>query len=294
LKLPLFTVIGLSVFLLMDAVIQPGLRQWAGAVRGDVSWLFLNFLVLTLVVCSLVMGDMIAKFDLSQPGNELPVFIAIRPMTNGGFVLAKLAMAAVSSMVACLAVAAAVAAWLILGGHAPLLWHAIQSKPAAFPGTLLASFLLLVLLTWRNLIAGIWVGLTARPGFIAAVNCIRYPAYLGIALVISRAKELPEFRAALFHWLPWILSAGLVVKLLSSAVAFHFGLRRNALTRGAICWILGGWLACGLFVAVFAKGLCNQIAAPQLWVWVAVAGFYLLPLAELSLAPLALAWNRHQ
>ena len=50
------------------------------------------------IVLSGVMGSQIARFDQLQPSNELPVYIAVRPMTNGGFVIAKLAMALASSV----------------------------------------------------------------------------------------------------------------------------------------------------------------------------------------------------
>ncbi len=72
------------------------------------------------------------------------------------------------------------------------------------------------------------------------------------------------FPATLFDWLPWILGACLVGKLLGSAAAFNLGLRRKTVTRAAIGWIIAAWLASGLFVAVIARSVCARFAAPQL------------------------------
>ena len=58
--------------------------------------------------------------------------------------------------------------------------------------------------------------------------------------------------------------------------------------------IVGGWLACGLFVADYADQVCSAINQPGLRIWVTLGGFLVLPLADLAIAPLALAWNRHR
>ncbi len=86
----------------------------------------------------------------------------------------------------------------------------------------------------------------------------------------------------------------LVAKLAVSIAAFVWGLRRNAITAGAIGWIIGGWSVCGLLVAGCAGHVCNTINQPDLWIWIALGGFLVLPLANLAIAPLALAWNRHR
>jgi hypothetical protein len=53
-------------------------------------------------------------------------------------------------------------------------------------------------------------------------------------------------------------------------------------------------LVCGLFVAGYAGHVCNVINQPDLWIWVGLGGFLILPLADLAITPLALAWNRHR
>ena len=85
-----------------------------------------------------------------------------------------------------------------------------------------------------------------------------------------------------------------MVKLLFSTAVFIWGIRRKAITPGVINWIVGSWLACGLFVTIVARRVCMDLHQPEAWLWAVLAGFFLLPLAELALAPVALIGNRHR
>ena len=50
-----------------------------------------------------------------------------------------------------------------------------------------------------------------------------------------------------------------------------------------------------LLAALIVRDLvCLALNRQDIWVWIALAGFLTLPLADLALAPLALAWNRHR
>ena len=51
---------------------------------------------------------------------------------------------------------------------------------------------------------------------------------------------------------------------------------------------------CGLFLAGYGGLVCLAMNKSEMWIWAALAGFLVLPLAELAIAPLALAWNRHR
>ena len=117
---------------------------------------------------------------------------------------------------------------------------------------------------------------------------------VGLFPLVGTARTNVNFREALLHWLTAILIACLAAKIVVSIAAFVWGLRRNAITARAIGWIVGGWLVCGLFVAGYAGHVCNAINQPGLRIWVALGGFLILPLADLAIAPLALAWNRHR
>jgi len=53
------------------------------------------------IVLSTVVGSTMGRFDQLQTVGEPPVYIAVRPMTNGGFVIAKMASALAASIVTC-------------------------------------------------------------------------------------------------------------------------------------------------------------------------------------------------
>ncbi len=249
------------------------------------------------LVLSVVWGHALAKFDLFQPMNELPGYIAVRPLTNGGFVVAKLAMALVASVFTWLVTAVAVGLCLALVGAGTLFSPAglvTPLGPVAYLTGCAPMALLLVLWTWKNLVAGMGAGLTGRPWIIKLFPVWRLTVVFGLGALVIAARTYVNFQAALVGWLTVILSVCLAAKLVVALAAFAWGLRRHAITARAIGWIAGGWLVGGLFVAAYADRVCHMIQRPDLWLWLALGGFLILPLADLALAPLALAWNRHR
>ena len=59
-------------------------------------------------------------------------------------------------------------------------------------------------------------------------------------------------------------------------------------------WIAGAWVVVGLLLAIYSALVCGVLNKLDLWIWITLGGFLLLPLADLAMAPLALAWNRHR
>ncbi len=246
---------------------------------------------------SLLSAPALAKFDQLQSRVELPIYIAVRPMTNGGFVAAKLVMALATSALTWLVTVAAICLWLALVGKGTLFSKAglvTPYGPVAFMTGCVPVLLLLVIWTWKNLVAGIGAGLTGRTWIAGTFIIWRLALYIGLIALVAAAKLNVSFREALLHWLPGPLIVSLAAKIAVSVAAFVWGLRRNAITANWAGWIAGGWLVCGLFVAGYAGLVCNAINKPELWVCMALAGFLVLPLADLAIAPLALAWNRHR
>jgi hypothetical protein len=112
--------------------------------------------------------------------------------------------------------------------------------------------------------------------------------------VVFWAKYNWQFRESLLPWLSWALAAGLAGKVIFSAGAFAWGRRRNAITVRAAGCIVAGWLLGGLFLAGYAHWICGALNRLDLWAWTALGGFLFLPLADLAMAPVAMAWNRHR
>ncbi len=254
------------------------------------------------LIFSSVFASALAKFDLGQSGNQLPVYIAIRPMTNGGFVLAKLAMAGASSALTWLVTLFVLGVWFCFLADPALrahLWHAVLSHnaPAILVGCV-PPILLLLVLTWKNLVAGIGLGLAGNPWLSGAFAAYQALLLLCLLSLVTALKLSPEFQTWLLYrvvrWGPWVLISGLAIKLTVACAAFTWSYRRNAITRSAIGWIVGGWAACGLFAGAYGALICVALAKPEALLWVALAGFSLMPLAGLALASPALRWNRHR
>ena len=249
------------------------------------------------LVLSGMMGPALAKFDLLGSTRELPVYIAVRPMTNGGFVVAKLAMALGSSALTLLISVAGICLCLAITGKWAVFSQAglvTPLGPISYLTGCLPALLLLVIMIWKNLMAGIGTGLAGRPWIANLGIAWRGAAYTGLMALVMAGNLSADFRETLLHRLTGILIACLAVKIMWSIIAFVLGMRRNAITARAVGWIAGGWLACGLFVAGYADHVCSEIHKPEIWIWVTLGGFLVLPLADLAIAPLALAWNRHR
>lgn len=291
--LPGFT--GAMALLVMPAALFVG-AKWTN-VDAPPPEAILAVLLSGPLLLSGMMGPALAKFDLLGSTRELPVYISVRPVTNGGLVMAKLAMALASSALTLLIAVAGICLCLAVAGK----W-AVFSKaglvtplgPVTYLNGCLPLLLLLMIIVWKNLMAGIGTGLTGRPWIANLGTAWRGAAGMGLIALVMAAKLYEDFREGLLHWLTGILIVGLAAKAVVSIAAFVFGMRRNAITAHAVRWMVGGWLVCGLFVAGYANYLCSAINQPGLRIWVALGGFLILPLADLAIAPLALAWNRHR
>ncbi len=56
----------------------------------------------------------------------------------------------------------------------------------------------------------------------------------------------------------------------------------------------GGGMMGGALLAAYSGMVWSALNKPGLFVWSVLAGFLALPLADLAIAPLSLAWNRHR
>ena len=163
------------------------------------------------LVFSSVLAGALAKFDLGRPGNDLPVYIAIRPMTNGGFVMAKLAMAGAASALTWLVVVLFAGLWFSVRGDPELVARVRQgilaNGPLAMVMGCLPLLLLLVLFTWKNLVSGIGLGLAGNPWLTTAFGIWQVLLLIGLGGVGTALKFSPDFKPWLVHqithWVRW-------------------------------------------------------------------------------------------
>jgi hypothetical protein len=99
-------------------------------------------------------------------------------------------------------------------------------------------------------------------------------------------------RDLLLVWLQRIVGAAVVLKFFLTALALHVLHRRGQLGTGATLTFVGIWVfvAAALFSVFWWFVPSTLISLQNL----ALGIVLLLPLGRLSVAPLALAWNRHR
>jgi hypothetical protein len=133
-----------------------------------------------------------------------------------------------------------------------------------------------------------------RPKVITYYNFIRLPLYLALIILCVRAQDHPELWADWLRWAPTILSVVLVLKLALAIAAFHWSLCHKAITVGIMNWIVWGWVGAGLLLTWGFHHVGAALQMPISWIWLALVCFFLMPLTQLALAPVTLAWNRHR
>ena len=222
---------------------------------------------------------------------------ATRPITTAVLVAAKLEAAAWSTL----------AAWLVIAALVPIAlmasdtWHAATTRVATFAayvGTSRAvaiaslTALAFIVSTWKRLVQSLYIGLTGRQW----ITRISGFTTLVLVAMIGPAFEWVSESAAAQRWLwdNWqsMLAALVVLKMTVAAwLATRLWTRRvlsdRALVIGAAAWMMTVLALHGVLVWLTDTPLISR----------ALLGLFAIaaiPLARLSAAPLALAWNRHR
>ncbi len=230
-------------------------------------------------------------------GYGVTPFMATRPLTSAALIAAKLKMAMWSTLAAWLLVLVAVPVALKFSATGPMVidWarKVIEAvgTPRAVALALLATSALLSS-TWKQLVQSLYIGLSGRDW---AVKSSVFLSLSFLAVIAPLAVWTVEHGAALFwllNALPWILAVLAGLKLCAAAwVATRLYEARLASDRT----LVGGAAAWLVVVLALHAVLVWLVATPfipsYLLLLVAILA---TPLARVSAAPLALAWNRHR
>ena len=227
----------------------------------------------------------------------LTPFIATRPLTSAALTAAKLKMTIWSTLAAWMLVVVAIPLALTLSGTWPVVIKGAREVIDVF-GTPRAAVLLLLVLwgflasTWKQLVQTLYIGLTGREWAVKASVAFGLALLCIVGPIAKWLHDSWGARGALFNALPWIAAVLVCVKISAAAwVAARLYRSRllsdRTLVAGAACWT----------AAVLALyGLLSWLVSGPL-----IPGYFLvlvailaIPLARLSAAPLALAWNRHR
>jgi hypothetical protein len=224
-------------------------------------------------------------------------FIAMRPLTSTALIAAKLKMTIWSTLAAWLLVFVAIPLALALSDTWPVVIERASrvidavGMPRAIVFVLLGISALLAS-TWKQLVQSLYIGLTGREW---VIKSSAFLALLFLAIVGPVAQVIHDNRGlqgAIWHALPWILAVLVGFKMSAAAwiATRHYHSRLlsdRTLVAGAACWLvlvlalygLLGWLVSGPLIPRY---------------FLALVAILVIPLARLSAAPLALAWNRHR
>lgn len=251
------------------------------------------FAILFFVVITPPLMAVFAAPALSTP----TAHAATRPMTSLSLVAAKLEMALWSTVAAWTVLIVLTALALLLSGAMPVAaqrFGAFIDATEALRGTLLILLLFAALVgsTWKNLAMSLAIGLAGREWLTKSVVLGVFVLLIAagpLAYAFARSRAAQSF---VWEYLPWLL-AGLVCVKISVACWLAIGLHeRRVLGDRALLIAAACWLAA--VVALYA--LLEWMAAGPLFPFYFLAAIAVLavPLARLSAAPLAFAWNRHR
>lgn len=224
-------------------------------------------------------------------------FIATRPLTNAALIAAKLTMATWSTLAAWLLVLVAIPLGLTLSGTWPVVIERARRVTEA-AGTLRAVVFVLLIFsgfiasTWKQLVQTLYIGLTGREW---VIKSSLFLALVFLAIVDPVAQVIHDnrdLRGAIWDALPWILAVLVCVKMSAAAwIAtrlYHSRLLSDrTLVAGAAGWLVAVLALYGVLVWFFSTPFFPRYL-------LALVAILAIPLARLSAAPLALAWNRHR
>jgi hypothetical protein len=284
---------GLLLPLLTGALLLVLIGPLSWELRND-SGITLRILVAILalpLILAAPLGKAFSKPDFWSPDLGLPAFIAVRPLATSEMVAIKLRVAALSTALSWLLVLGFLSVWLPfwanLEGLAGVRFAVAQSHNLSIA---VLSVLAGVFMTWRFLVAPLWIGLSGNRTLFA-VSAAPYAlvplALIGFLLVFRPNSPLRVWIRQdpdrLLSILLWIAAVAVIAKF-GLAV---FSWRKNAAGRirnYSVFWI-GGTLC----LIALAMLLPAHRFRPLL---ILVALLY-IPLARVGLAVLSLARNRH-
>ncbi len=249
-----------------------------------------------------VMASFVAT-TLSRPGTGarddfgLSPFLATRPMTSVALIVPTLKAAMWSTLAAWGLVLLAIPLGLTWTGTLPVVidWGSGMAEFFGPTRAVVVSGLILAGLmgwTWRRLVQRLCIGLTGRERLIKGTSFLSLSFLVVVAPFLQWLNDDSAARTAFLNGIPLILAVLVCVKVSAAAwiaMRLHDGrlIGQRALVGGAAAWLAS--------VLILYALLVWFVQTPH------IARYFLLliailqiPLARLSAAPLALAWNRHR
>ena len=263
----------------------------------------LVFLILFIVLFTPPFMAGFAAVTVSKPNPDVgdsygvTPFIATRPLTDAALIVAKLRATIWSTLASWLLVLVTLTLALTISDIWPMLVERARRLSEAVGTPRVVVVLLLVLSglivsTWKQLVQSLYSGLSGREWLIR-VNAILLLALLvAIGPVADWIIGDSDVQARLWDALPLILAILVGVKM-SAASLIAIRLYRSrllsvrALVTSAAIWLVVVLALYGVLVWLLSTPFFPRYV-------LALIAILPIPLARLSAAPLALAWNRHR
>jgi uncharacterized membrane protein len=223
-------------------------------------------------------------------------FIATRPLTTAELVGAKLKMAMRSTLAAWLLVLVATPIALRFSGVSALVldrWHRVNEIFGAPRAVVLLLLILVACIaaTWTQLVQSLYIGLTGRASLIKSSVLLALGFFFlfgPFAEWIIESGRLGEVWSALPVIFAVLAGIKISVAIWILARLYHHRLVTDrTLLSGAAFWCVAVLILYGVLVWL----LDTPHIPHYLLMLVAILA---IPLARVSAAPLALAWNRHR
>ena len=232
-----------------------------------------------------------------RDSHGLTPFIATRPMTTAALLAAKLKATIRSALAAWLLVLVAIPIALSGSGTSHVVIERARQL-AEDVGTPRAVVLLLLLFsgliasTWKQLVQSLCVGLSGREWVVKSSVFLTLSFLAVIGPIAQWIIDNGNVRDVVWNSLPLILGLLVCIKMSVAAwIATRLYRSRvvsdRTLVTGAACWFVAVLALYALFAWFFSTPFVPRY-------FLLLSAILAIPLARLSAAPLALAWNRHR
>ena len=256
------------------------------------SMLGLLMLIGAFVMFSGLYGPGVGKFDIWSK-EQMPSFFAVRPMATPRFVFIKMIVAGFSALGAWCQLMALLALWAIVEASP---WNPRESVVrSALAGATpwevavcIAAPLVLLMMSWRGLVVGMWPSLVGRKWFAVTMGVLAMAITALAGGVGYWTYSHRQWWPDLLKYVPWLLAAIVAIKLITAASIFRALTDGEILPPRTIAFWLAVWVSgC---IGLIAVASCFVELTPMLAASIVLA----VPLARIAAAPMALYFNRHR
>jgi hypothetical protein len=281
------------------------------------AWILVWTLAMPMIL-AFPLGKGFSKPDFWSKDLGVPAFVAIRPLATGEMFVIKMKVAALSAAISWLLVLAFLSTWMPLWADlAPLMmirvgfWmaygHSIWAEYVISALFVAAS----VLVTWKLLVGGLWVGLSGNRMFFVTsavvYSLVPLLAFVGLTILLNHdrqvrawATENPDRVVSICEW---IAALAVIAKLWLAA----FSWRNVAPTRiraYLLLWAGATLLLVTLAILLWEHGVLTlqlmslmdflPVDVFRLRNLLVLLALLVIPFARLGYSPSALARNRHR